>query len=48
MEEAIERRVAERLGQEWDAMFDHLEQELDDPELFKKVLGILAAAGEEG
>ncbi len=42
MEEAIERRVDERLDEELDAMISHLEQELDDKELFRKVVQILA------
>jgi hypothetical protein len=42
MEEYIEQQVAERLDEELDAMISHLEQELDDKELFRKVVQILA------
>ena len=42
MEEAVKRRVEERVEQEIDAMLSHLERELDDPALYRKVLRILA------
>lgn len=48
MEEAVERRVEDRVEQELDAMLCHLERELDDRELFKKVLEVLANDEAEG
>lgn len=42
MEEYIEQRVEERLDEELDAMISHLERELGDKELFRKVVEILA------
>lgn len=48
LESMVEKRVEERLEQELDAMISHLERELDDQELFNKVLHILANNEAEG